>query len=91
MSDGGMLPADAQGLAIVVLIYTLANAVVAGLVVLMHCRHGDPFGCKVPCFAVANNLTYTNTCTRRRPFVCMLHDCQYHGRFCPANTLLYQL
>jgi hypothetical protein len=44
----GMIPADAQGLAIVVLIYTLANAVVAGLVVLMHCRHGDPLGCKGP-------------------------------------------
>ncbi|KAH0282855.1 hypothetical protein KCU62_g9422, partial [Aureobasidium sp. EXF-3399] len=56
MSDGGMLPADAQGLAIVVLIYTLANAVVAGLVVLMHCRHGDPFG-YVPlcaCFMIVN-------------------------------------
>lgn len=57
MSDGGMLPADAQGLAVVVLIYTLANAVVAGLVVLMHCRHGDPFGCKGLCSAKANDLT----------------------------------
>jgi len=91
MSDGGMLPADAQGLAIVVLIYTLANAVVAGLVVLMHCRHGDPFGCKGPCFAAANDLTYTDTRTRRCPSVCMLHDCQYCGRFCPADTLLHQL
>lgn len=46
MSDEGMIPADAQGLAIVVLLYTLANALVAGLVVLMHMRHGDPFGCR---------------------------------------------
>ena len=46
MSVEGMIPADAQGLAIVVLIYTLGNAVAAGLVVLMHFRHGDPFGCK---------------------------------------------
>lgn len=75
MSDGGMLPADAQGLAIVVLIYTLANAVVAGLVVLMHCRHGDPFGCKGPCSAVVKDLTYTNVHAYRCPIVCVLHDC----------------
>lgn len=46
MSDGGMIPVDAQGLAIVVLLYTVVNAVAAGLVILMHMRHGDPFGCK---------------------------------------------
>lgn len=46
MSDGGMIPTDAQGLAIVVLLYTIANAVAAGLVILMHMRHGDPLGCK---------------------------------------------
>ncbi|KAI5251025.1 hypothetical protein E4T42_04645 [Aureobasidium subglaciale] len=56
MLDGGMIPADAQGLAIVVLIYTIFNAVAAGLVVLMHFRHGDPFG-YVPlcaCFMIVN-------------------------------------
>ncbi|KAH0149415.1 hypothetical protein KCU90_g11497, partial [Aureobasidium melanogenum] len=56
MSDGGMIPADAQGLAIVVLLYTIANAVAAGLVILMHMRHGDPFG-YVPlcaCFMIVN-------------------------------------
>ncbi|KAI5198298.1 hypothetical protein E4T39_06830 [Aureobasidium subglaciale] len=56
MLDGGMIPADAQGLAIVVLIYTIVNAVAAGLVVLMHFRHGDPFG-YVPlcaCFMIVN-------------------------------------
>ncbi|THW23199.1 hypothetical protein D6D23_05754 [Aureobasidium pullulans] len=56
MSVEGMIPADAQGLAIVVLIYTLGNAVAAGLVVLMHFRHGDPFG-YVPlcaCFMIVN-------------------------------------
>ncbi|KAL2028372.1 hypothetical protein VTO58DRAFT_109402 [Aureobasidium pullulans] len=56
MSVEGMIPADAQGLAIVVLLYTLGNAVAAGLVVLMHFRHGDPFG-YVPlcaCFMIVN-------------------------------------
>ncbi|KAG9694350.1 hypothetical protein KCU95_g5453, partial [Aureobasidium melanogenum] len=56
MSDGGMIPTDAQGLAIVVLLYTIANAVAAGLVILMHMRHGDPLG-YVPlcaCFMIVN-------------------------------------
>jgi hypothetical protein len=46
MFDRGMIPADAQAVAIVVLLYTVLNAVAAGLVVLMHMRHGEPFGCK---------------------------------------------
>ncbi|KAI4720938.1 hypothetical protein E4T48_02855 [Aureobasidium sp. EXF-10727] len=56
MSDGGMIPGDAQGLAVVVLLYTFGNAFIAALVVLMHMRHGDPFG-YVPvcaCFMVVS-------------------------------------
>jgi hypothetical protein len=87
----GMIPADAQGLAIVVLVYTLANAAVAGLVVLMHCRHGDPYGCKNSCSTVANDLTCTNLRVYRRLVVCGLHDHQYNGCIRPANTLLHQL
>jgi hypothetical protein len=91
MSYEGMIPADAQGVAIVCLVYTLANAAVAGLVVLMHCRHGDPFGCKSPCSAIANDLTCTNVHVYRRLVVCGLHGCQHHGFLHPANTLLHQL
>jgi hypothetical protein len=91
MSDGGMIPADAQGLAVVVLLYTLANAVVAGLVVLMHCRHGDPLGCKGPCSVVAKDLTYANAHLHRRPALCLLHDCQHYGLFHSADTFLHQL
>jgi hypothetical protein len=85
----GMIPADAQGLAIVVLIYTLANAAVAGLVILMHCRHGDPYGCKSSCSIVAKYLTCTDVYIYRRLVVCGLHGCQHHGRIRPANTLLH--
>jgi hypothetical protein len=90
MTYEGMIPADAQGLAIVVLIYTLANAVVAGLVVLMHCRHGDPLGCKGSCSAVANDLTCTNIRIYRRPVMRFFHDCQHYGIVHPANTFLHQ-
>lgn len=75
MPDGGMIPADAQGLAIVVLLYTSANALVAGLVVFMHMRHGDPFGCKAGWFIVADIPTITDISNYRCPNVCMLHDC----------------
>lgn len=91
MSDGGMIPAEAQGLAIVVLLYTLANALVAGLVVLMHMRHGDPFGCRTPQSTVADVHTYTDVLVYRCPTMCMLHDRQYCCRLRPADTLLHQI
>jgi hypothetical protein len=85
----GMIPADAQGLAIVVLVYTLANAAVAGLVVLMHCRHGDPYGCKNSCPVVTKDITCTNVHIYRRLVVCRLYGCQHHGILHPADTLLH--
>lgn len=46
MVENGQIPAGAQGMAIFVLLYTLVNAVAAGMVILMHIRHDDALGCK---------------------------------------------